>query len=388
MDRSFFESYDHAVDRPLRVLHVIKEMNRAGAETLLVNLYRSIDRSKVQFDFLVNSTVKCDYDDEIRELGGNIYHVSYLNGVNLFEYIREVGSFFDTHPYRVVHGHMGSSAAIYLAIAKKHCNAYTIAHSHNSHAPLSAQEIAFRLASYPTRYIADYFFGCSEQAGVDRFGRNIVCSDRYSQMNNGIDTNQYCFSSCRRDLVRGDLQIPQNALVIGHVGRFTHVKNHAFLLQVFKEIRRRVDNSYLLLAGKGELEDAIRDMASELNISPYVFFLGTRSDIPDLLMAMDAFVFPSFNEGLPVALVEAQTSGLPCFISDSIPREAKLVDTTFCLNINQDAGKWAHFILENLTTSYAERVSSAGIIAAQGFDIRETAAKLQAFYLEKANVNR
>lgn len=387
MDQKAIESCSDMTDEPLRVLQVIREMNRAGAETLLMNLYRSIDRSKVQFDFLVNSTEKADYDDEIRELGGNIYSIRYFNGINLFEYVRDARGFFDSHPYRVVHGHIGSAAAVYLSVAKKRCGAYTIAHSHNCRGPLSISEIEFRAVSYPTRYIADYFFGCSEQAGIDRYGSNIVRSDKYSRLNNGIDTLRYKFSASKRYSAREELNIPQDALVVGHVGRFAHQKNHAFLLKIFKEIHDKVGNSRLLLAGKGELEATVRGMASELGVSPYVHFLGTRSDIPDLLMAMDAFVFPSFIEGLPFALVEAQASGLPCFISDSIPSESKLTNTTYCLSLTQNAGEWAHFILDNLTADYASRSLSADIVAAQGFDIRETAAKLQAFYLQKASVS-
>ena len=176
-----------------RILHVIGRMDRAGAETLIMNLYRNIDRTKIQFDFMVFTDSKADYDDEIYQLGGQIYHMPKFTGLNYPYLAYKVNDFFDTHHYDIVHGHIGSIAPMYLSIAKSH-GAFTIAHSHSANSSSLIFRAVFMSLAWSVRLIADYFFACSEQAGIDRFGNKIVKSEKFSVLNNGIDANKYRYS--------------------------------------------------------------------------------------------------------------------------------------------------------------------------------------------------
>lgn len=204
------------MSEPIRVLHVIGIMNRGGAETMIMNLYRNIDRSKVQFDFVENSYESAVFDEEILSLGGRIYRCPHYNGKNHFTYVKWWNDFFKSHPseYPIVHGHVGSTAAIYLSIAKKY-GAYAIAHSHNSGGDRGIKTLLYKALSYNTRNVADYFFACSTPAGIDRFGKGIVNSSRYSLLNNAIEIGD--FSYCA-DIRGGDAP---SVKFDGSVGRWS-----------------------------------------------------------------------------------------------------------------------------------------------------------------------
>ena len=218
----------------LRVLQVIGKMDRAGAETIIMNIYRNIDRSKVQFDFMVFSSEKGDYDDEILQLGGNIYRMTAFKGYNYFRLCEEFRKFFEKYPYKVVHGHIGSLAPAYLKAAKKR-GAYTIAHSHATKSNRKLENFIFNIFSYRVRYIANYFFACSKQAGIDRFGNKIINSERFEVVNNAIDSEKYKYTLERHEKLKKKYGL-ENKLIIGHVGRFSPEKNHKFVIDVFEEI--------------------------------------------------------------------------------------------------------------------------------------------------------
>ena len=190
----------------LRVLQVIGKMDRAGAETIIMNLYRNMDRSKVQFDFLVFSDEKGDYDDEILKMGGYIYHMPCFKGYNYLKLYREFQIFFKEHPYRVVHGHIGSLAPAYLRAAKSN-GAYTIAHSHATKSNRILESFIFTIFSYRVRYIADYFFACSKQAGIDRFGEKIVKSNRFEVINNAINSEDYQYTLKRHEALKRKMEL-------------------------------------------------------------------------------------------------------------------------------------------------------------------------------------
>ena len=366
---------------PIRVLQVIGIMNRGGAETMIMNLYRHIDRSRIQFDFVENSFEEAVFDEEIHSLGGRVFRCPHYNGKNHFAYTKWWENFFQKHEgeYRLIHGHIGSTASIYLSVAKKH-GLYTVAHSHNSGTDHSAKALAYRILSYRTRNIADYFFACSEVAGVDRFGEKVTQSSHYSVLNNAIDTNQFCYDAAVRAEVRNELKI-SNECVIGHIGRFESQKNHLFLMKIFRKILEKQENSKLLLVGDGALREEIEKQVDDMRIRDKVIFTGVRADVNRLVQAMDVFVFPSLYEGLPVTLVEVQTSGLPCVISDKVPQESILVEdlVTVC-NLSDNPEKWAE---ESLRQARTKRISRSREVAAAGYDISETAKWLGDFYLEK-----
>lgn len=368
------------MSEPIRVLHVIGIMNRGGAETMIMNLYRHIDRSKVQFDFVENSREPAAFDEEILSLGGRIYRCPHYNGKNHFAYVKWWNDFFTAHPkeYPIVHGHLGSTAAIYLSIAKKY-GAYAIAHSHSSGTDHSLHSHLYRTMSYNTRNVADYFFACSEAAGKERFGSKVVSGDHYAVLNNAIDVNRFSYNPSVRNAVRDELGIGQSQLVVGHIGRYTKEKNHEFILKIFSELKKMDSNARLLMIGDGPLHTQIRQTAEQLGLSSDVIFTGVRSDVERLVQAMDMFVLPSLYEGLPVTMVEAQAAGLPCIISDKVPPECILTEGLVdVMPLSASPGAWAENILAKRAIPRTDRRAE---IAAHGFDITTEAVKLQEFYL-------
>ncbi len=369
-------------DCPRRVLHVIGAMDRGGAETLIMNVYRNIDRSILQFDFLVHETRECDFDSEIRALGGSIFSIDRLNGINIVSYIKQCRVFFRTHHnYCAVHVHIGSSACSVIKEAKKF-GLFCIAHSHNTNPSLSFLEIGFRLFSYPTRYIADYYLACSREAGVDRFGNSVVTSNRFSVLNNGIDVKRYKFSSKSRFSMRRDLGIAPEQKAICHIGRFSDEKNHEFLLKAFAKCGGGEFDGRLFLIGRGPLRNNMEQLAAELNIRDKVVFLGVRSDIPDLLMAMDLFVFPSKWEGLGIAAIEAQASGLPCILSPALPDMAVCSPYAYKMDSLNSTAAWAERMVDEPIRADSDRIDGVNYVGESGFDITCAAGFLTALYLD------
>lgn len=362
----------------IRVLHVIGAMDRAGAETMIMNLYRSIDRERIQFDFLVHEERDCDYDEEILNLGGSIARVPRFTGLNTADYQRRVRWALERLPEDlIVHGHIGSSAAIYLNEAKR-LGRVAIAHSHRQHYPLSAQELAFRAVSFPARYVADEFLACSVQAGIDRFGRAVTEGDHFHVLNNGIPVRSYensdeLYRAAKRKLGFG------NVPLVGHVGRFDKVKNHDFLIEVFDCVRGSRPDARLLLVGQGEREGEIRSLVEARGLSESVVFYGLASDVPSMVRAMDAFVMPSFTEGLGMALVEAQAAGVPCVFSDGVPESTLLTSSSVRLPLSLGPQVWADRVLERLNAP-KQWSFDADLVRSAGFDISETAQWLADYY--------
>lgn len=371
---------------PVRILHVIGAMNRAGAESMLMNLYRACDTEHVQFDFLVNA--EGDYDEEIVARGGRIYRIPRYTIANFFAYRKACREFFDAHnEFSIVHGHIGLPAPIYLKEARTRC-IYAVAHSHAQNYPLSPAEVIFRVAARPVRRTADYFMACSRQAGIDRFGAEIVADEnRFHVLNNGIDLASYRFDEDARRALRHTMGIDEHAPVFGHVGRFDPVKNHRFLLDVFACILKREPAAKLVLAGKPD-DGAVRAYARELGIEDDVVFLGVRDDVARVLCAFDVFVFTSFKEGLGMAVVEAQASGLPCVVSTGVPAIARVSDAATFLDLERGAEAWADEALKKLDEKPARRDAYIENVRAAGFDIETSAAWLQDFYLRCAQCRR
>lgn len=369
--------------KSLRILHVIGAMDRGGAETLIMNLYRNIDRSRIQFDFLVNEMDGCDYDEEIRELGGNMYAIPRYDIANYLTYRQACRSFFSNHQYPIVHGHIGLPAPIYLSIAQQ-SGSKCIAHSHAQNYPLSPSELVFRIATHPTRRHADQFLGCSLQAGLDRYGKGIVQSNRFHVLKNGIDIDRARFNQQARASVRQELHIDSGTPLFGHVGRLTHIKNQAFLLEVFAHVLKTLPSAQLLLVGRGEDEAAIRSRISSLGLKGHVRLLGVRNDVPAILSALDVLIFPSIKEGLANATIEAQASGVRCLLSTGVPELARISpDTVFKpLDLGPDA--WASQAIELYRNPKANRASAILDAQRAGFDIADSAAWLSELYMTLA----
>ena len=368
------------MSEPIRVLHVIGIMNRGGAETMIMNLYRHIDRNKVQIDFVENSNEPAAFDEEILSLGGKIFHCPHYNGKNHFGYVKWWNDFFKEHrgEYPIIHGHLGSTAAIYLSAAKKY-GIYTIAHSHSSGTSHGFKSLLYKIMSYNTRNVADYFFACSEAAGKDRFGSRVTSGEHYSVLNNAIDAAKFSFDSSVREAVRSEFGYGREQLVVGHIGRYTKEKNHEFVIKIFSEIRKIDKNTRLLMVGDGPLHAQMVHAAEQSGIASDTIFTGVRSDVERLMQAMDVFILPSLYEGLPVTMVEAQAAGLPCIISDKVPPECIITEGLVdILPLSAEPALWAEKILGKRNIL---RTDHRAEIAAHGFNITTEAVKLQEFYL-------
>lgn len=365
------------MSKPIRVLHVIGMLNRGGAETMIMNLYRNIDRNKIQFDFVQNEGPEAAFDEEIVEFGGRIHHCPRYRGKNHFAYVKWWNDFFQKHQgeYPIVHGHIGSTAAIYLSIAKKY-GCYAIAHSHSA----GRGSIFYRLMTYPTRYVANWFFACSLDAARSRYGLKIRNNGkRCVVLNNAIDTKRFSYAYLSRQQMREYLHIHQDTLVIGHVGRFIEVKNHMFLIEVFEQIHKYNTDSVLLLVGDGPLRPRVEALIVQKNLQNSVIMTGVQNDVSMYNQAMDVLVMPSVFEGVPVSLVEAQAAGLPCCVSAGVPREAAITDLVQFKSLEEPADQWAQWVLERANTP---RKDMSEEMKKAGYDVSETAQWLQEFYLE------
>ena len=364
----------------IRVLQVFHGMDCGGAETMIMNLYRHIDRTIVQFDFLVHTTKKCFFDDEIKQLGGNIYYVPYYKVTNGRQYKTALNQFFESHPeIKIVHGHLGSCAHIYLQIAKKY-GCFAIAHSHSTKPNgLSLKKILYRIFTYKTRRIADYFLGCSEEATNYRFGKKIAQSDICFVLKNAIDSKKYIYSDQNRTEIRSEFAIRKEDFVIGHIGRMDEGKNQTFLVDVFHNIYKKNRNSRLILVGSGYLKKELEEKVEQLGLKENVIFTGVRSDANKILSAMDVFVFPSLFEGLGIVAIEAQTAGLHVVCSDTIPKEVEVTSLVDFHSLNEPAETWANAVFK-YSEPYVRSNMQQEIIKA-GYDIRTTAKWLENFYV-------
>lgn len=380
MSLNFLDNKEYnALGKIIRILHVLGRLDRGGAETMVMNLYRKIDKTKVQFDFIIHTTDKCDYNDEIKSLGGKIYSVPQYKGVNHLEYKKAWNVFLKGHPeYKIIHGHVRSTASIYLNIAKKY-GLITIAHSHSTSSGTGLSAITKNLLQYPIRYVADYLFACSKDAGKWLYGQRACSKENFNILNNAIDLNMFKFNNELRESKRNELKI-QDKFVIGHIGRFDIAKNHHFLIDIFKEIHYRNGKTVLLLIGDGELKESVEKKVAEYGLKDEVIFTGVRSDIPELLHVMDVFLFPSLYEGLPVTVVEAQASGLPCVISDNITNEVSVTSLVNKISLQRNKEYWAETVLQFQKSQMRE--SPQKEIKDSHYDISEVSKQYQDFIIK------
>lgn len=366
---------------PVRVLMLFTILNRGGAETMVMNYYRNIDREKVQFDFAVHRQERGAYEDEIESLGGRIYRFMPLNPLTFRQYERQISQFFDEHPeYRIIHGQCSESGYFFYKEASKRGIPVIIAHAHSSHVPFDLKLIMRTYFKHRMRPYLTHGFSCGREAAIWLFGKKMGA--QAILLNNAIDTRRYVFSEEKRMAIRQQIGLPDTKLAVLHVGSFVMPKNHKFIIDVFQEIHKRRPDTVLLLTGAGPMRQSIEEKVARLGLTDCVRFLGSRDDIPDVMMASDVYLFPSIFEGLPVTLIEAQATGLNCLISDRIPNEVVVTDKVSIMSLDQSAESWAEKALE-LATNKGNRDSSVKNIVDAGYDVRKNAQWLQDFYVKQ-----
>ncbi len=361
--------------KPMRILHSIPGYSVGGIESLIMSLYRNIDKSRIQFDLLVETQEWLPDFEEITQGGGHVYQLTPFNKKNPFHYIHEIKNFFKTHKdtYTVVHSHTITRSSPILYYAKKSGVSCRISHAHTDKLDgnrfITLSEWIMRL----NNRLSTHFLAASEQAGAYYFGKD---KKNFTVLKNTIDTFLFAYDPLKRQDTRKSLDI-ENCFVIGHTGRFTYQKNHWKILDIFYEVHKKLPTARLLLVGDGPTMSEIKYKADMLGILDAIIFTGARSDVPDLLQAMDVFLLPSFFEGFCISLLEAQSIGLPCIASDIIPHEVQLTELITTLSLDTDNKIWAKTILSHV--SY-QRESFHTTIEKKGYDTRSNASWLSNFY--------
>lgn len=356
-----------------RILHVVTYMGRGGLETMLMNYYRQIDRNKIQFDFLTHRSFKADYDDEILLLGGRIFHLPRLNPFSS-EYKSKLRSFFKEHSeYSIIHVHQDCMSSVILKIAKECGVKVRIAHSHSNFQDLNIKLFVKLFYKHKIGCYATHLMACSRNAGEWMFGKKP-----FQVLRNAIEASRYNYNTIVRKNIREKLKIGNDTLVVGHVGRFSPPKNHSFIIDIFNALHIKNSNSVLLLVGDGEGRSLIEKKIKQLKLQEHVLLLGKRSDVNEIMQAMDVFLFPSIYEGLGIVVIEAQASGMPCLISDKVPTECKITNLVYRLRLKDDISTWVENILK---LSHLPRENTYETIIKNGYDIKQNVEFLQDFYL-------
>lgn len=365
------------MEKPIKVLHILQRMEAGGTQALLMNIYRKIDRNKVQFDFLVEYPDKQFYDDEIKQLGGKVYYSTVREDLNIPKFTKLLKKILKDNPsYKIVHVHTYSIGYFCLKAAKEMGVPIRIAHSHNNETVHDSKYL-FKLALQKIYTIhATDLFACSAEAG-----KYLFKDKPFRVLKNAIDSQQFIANENKRREVRQELGL-ENKFVVGHVGRLHPQKNHDFLIDVFAEIKKKKPDAELILVGTGPLEEKVRSKVADKGLTESVQFLGNRKDMDRVYQAMDIFVFPSLFEGLGIVAIEAQAAGVPIVCSEGLPPETDITPIYRKLMLNDGAEKWAEVAIEMAQSSKAHTNMQKYIIDA-GFDMNAAAKNMEEYYLEK-----
>ena len=376
--------------KAIRVLHVLGGTGLGGAESRIMDLYRQMDREAIQFDFLVHSSAVRSfredaperqpqfYDEEIRRLGGRIYVLPKFKVYNYMTYKKAIQDFFRRHhEFRVVQGHMTSTAGIYLPIAKRYGIPITAAHARSAGVDRGLKGIATRILRKDLYKKADYCFACSALAGDSVFGKRQVDAGKVKIIYNAVDAEKFTYQPEKREQMRKKLAV-ERKLVLGHVGRFFPPKNHSYLIEIFASLCSMREDVVLVLLGDGPDKTAIEQKCIELGVREKVLFMGNCKQPEDYYQAFDIFLLPSLYEGLPGVLVEAQAAGLRCLVSETVTREAQATDLVTYLDIGKPASVWADEILKQ--ADY-DRRNTYREVAEAGLDVKKQAEAYRYFYL-------
>ena len=373
-------------DEVIRVLHITEMLSAAGIESFIMNMYHNIDRSKIQFDFLVLRDQHEFYDDEIKLLGGKKYFV--CSGIKntwlrILDESQKIESFLKKHSYQIVHIHYTTPLrAPYLLAAMRAGVKVRIYHAHSAEVS-GKSKIKLCIYNYYRKKITQWgteWYACSKLAADWIFEKSLVDSNKIKIVYNGIDSNRFKYSLEIRKKVRTQLNIKDEYVII-NTGRFIEQKNQQFILDIFSALKKQCSKAKLVLLGEGKLMDETINKAKRLNIRDDVYFLGVKSNVNEYLCAADCYVMPSLYEGLPVAAVEAQCAGLPCVMSKNITKEVKLIDSAIFLSLEDSAELWAKKIIG--FQNYNRKDESKTIVE-KGYDVKQVALWLESRYIDMA----
>jgi len=360
----------------IRIAQIVGKWLGGGVESVVMNYYRNIDRSKIQFDFFCDSDSTNIPYEEIEKLGGKVILIPPYQKV--FSYQKVLKEKLRQGNYKIIHSHINTLSVFPLRAAQKAGVKIRIAHSHStSNKKEWKKNIVKNLLKPYSKIFATDYMCCSEYAGRWLFGDNEYNKGNVTLLNNAIDVEKFTFNEIARKQIREDLNIKDSTTVLGHIGRFVSQKNHSFLIEIFTEYVKLNPDSILILVGQGPDQNYIKKLVQEAKIDDKVLFLNQRTDVNKLYNAFDAFVLPSLYEGLPVVGVEAQCNDLNCYFSTDMTKETKILDKTQFLSLADGAEFWAKSIFENKNT---ERKDNRIIMVEKGFSIKAEAEKLEKCY--------
>lgn len=363
--------------KPIRVLQIIGFVCGGGVESVIMNYYRNIDREKIQFDFVIDGNEKTSIEDEITSLGGKVYRVEPYTK-NLFKNIYQIYRIIKKNNYGIVHSNMNTLSVFSLFAAWLAGAKVRILHNHSTAIKREKIRSIIKYILRPFAVLfANKYMACSKLAGEWMYGRKMMQSGKVKILNNAIDVDSFAYNENLRKKLRDDLNIVENTLVVGHVGRFMYQKNHDFLVDIFKEIHEKKRNSLLVLIGDGPLRGLIEKKVKDYGLQNNVKFLGLRKDVKILYNIMDVFILPSWYEGLPVVSVEAQANGLLCFVSDKVSEECKISSSVNFINVDKGAEFWSRKVL---SSKLIRNKNAKQELTINDFEIKNEISKLISFY--------
>lgn len=341
-----------------------------GAETFLMNIYRNIDKKDFKFYFLCFKEEKFFYEDEIKKLGGVIIRIPPMKFLQMRKHILEISKIIKTYNIDVVHVHTFYNSIFSLIAAKKSNVSKRIVHAHTIRSDKGVIGKIYALISkILIQHYANVQLACSKEAG-----EALYLNKEYQIVKNGIDINKFFFNENKRMQLREKLNISKETVVLGNVARFLEEKNHKFLIDIFYEYHKMNSNSKLLLIGDGPIREEIYNRVKNYHLENDVIFLGVRKDANDLYNIMDIFIFPSLYEGLGIVLIEAQTNGLKCLVSNTVPKEAKISDNIEYYDLSNTAENWAKKVQDT--------DKRRNMLNTREYDIINTVKKIEMIYKE------
>ncbi len=391
----------------IRVLQVLGSTSLGGAESRIMDLYRHMDRDRIQFDFLVSRGKTGHFDVEIESLGGHVYTIPRYRIYNHKSYVKEVKDFFAEHSdYAAVHGHITSTASIYLPIAKKAGIPFTIAHARSAGVDSGIKGMLTNMLRKKLPSRCDKMIACSDLAAKAVFGEHCYSDGLVKIMPNAVNVNDYAVNSAIRDSVRREYGI-EDRFVIGHTGSFREAKNHRFLIEMFAEYVNLRNDAVLMMVGAGALMEDMKSFVNELDtkaissgkesVKDKIIFTGEKSPIAPFYQAFDALVFPSLYEGMPGTVVEAQAAGLRCLVSDRVTRQVKVTDLVEFESLDKNALQWAEKLhsIYGMTSAvelWNERSSENSVIQQlmkdSDYDVNNQVAYYTDLYTKGVDENR
>lgn len=306
----------------VKVAHCLGQLNTGGAETLVMNIFRHIDRSKYQFDFLLFNDEKGFYDEEAKSLGANLFYVPSMRKIGIFKYIKQMIIFFKNNDIDIVHSHMDWQGGFIAYAAHKAGIKKIVVHSHANQKMFESNiiyKIMISINKYLIKKYATDCVACSKEAGKSLFKKD------FDVLINGIDLDK--FLNPNQEVIeklKNEFQIKDTDIVLGNVGSLSENKNQSFLIELLYELNKKNKNYKLILVGNGSMKTELIRLVNQLGVHEQVIFAGVRKEIPEMMSLFDIFLFPSKKEGLGIVAIEAQTSGLNCIVSDSIPKQCDM----------------------------------------------------------------